>query len=132
MGTTTKSLCVTNGTVSICDNVLPSCTYSSLYVASGATLTLRCDLNVKGSFINEGTINGSFDIIIVRTNTNGCSPPSGSIPYSNSGTIDLCNTGQFNYSGNSSFINKGSITASLYKGTGSITNENGGTTKTCQ
>ena len=137
-----------NVTLTLSNNLSPICvnsdktltlsstnnSYSSLHVAIDQTLTLQGNgsLNIFGSFINEGKIIGNHTINIITAGPNKCNPFS-NIPYSNSGTIDLCNNGQFNYNLSSSeFINTNSITASSYKGNGKITNKSGGTTKTCQ
>ena len=106
-----NNLCVTSGTIT------KKGKFSSLYVAKGATLILTGTLNIIGSFINEGTIEGNHTININVNNTpNRCPGTSGIDSYSNSGIINLCKSGGFNYNGTSSFINKGTITASSYSG----------------
>ena len=126
--TTTFPLCVTSNVT-----ILGKYTYPSLYVAPGATLTLNGNLIVNGSFINEGTINGNHNISIsVNDSSSLCSniPTAQKYYYTNSGTIDLCGGGSFQYnSSGSNFINEGTITASLYSN--SITNQNDGKTNTC-
>lgn len=106
-----NNLCVTSGTTT------KKGKFSSLYVAKGATLILTGNLTVEGSFINEGNITGSFDINIVGTNTNGCIKDP-TLPYSNTGTINLCLTGKFNLDTTSNFTNNGTIKCKSYTETG--------------
>jgi hypothetical protein len=114
-------LCVTSTTTK-------SGNYPSVYVAKGAKLILNGDLTVDGSFINEGTITGSYTINIIGSNKNGCTnvPPT-ALPYSNYGTINLCPSGQFSINNTSTFQNNGTITAASSIGT--IT---GNKLKTCE
>jgi len=123
-----QSLCVTtnqrtNGNV----------TCSSLYVAEGVTLTLNGNLNVNGSFINKGTITGSYTININISGSIKCpTVPNGTDPFYNSGNIYLCPNGEFNYNlGSSSFINDSSITCKKYNGIGKIENGKTGKTNKC-
>ena len=68
LSSTTKSLCVLSGNTTIAGGT----NYKSLYVANGAKLTLKGTLNVEGSFINDGTIQGNHNINIFGTEPNGC------------------------------------------------------------